>query len=233
MLLDSGNCWLYELYNAYAGSNGTWNAGSAAVWDLTTNGSRPWGWSSADAAGLPIFAGLVRYDEVALGHIDHALRYTLQHSRAAFVAPASHWAANSTNALAAPMGMRLRLKASVDISKFSTTNQIILQALKRYGMIMADNGSNLFLSGTPDSRWNNSDLHNLAQLKASDFEVVNMGTVHNTVPTGAPPVITSFKASAYSVSKGSTVNFTWAASGATYSTSHRLRGFAECHMRGS
>src|SRR5579862_3315244 len=128
LILDNANCWLYELYNA--SPNGSeWNAGSAAVWDLKADEQRPYTWTSADAAGLPIFPGLVRYDEVAAGQINHALRFTLQSSRAAFIPPASHWAANSTNALAAPMGMRLRLKASVDISSFSAANQVILTAL--------------------------------------------------------------------------------------------------------
>ena len=153
LVLDNSNCWLYELYSSYPNTDGSWNAGSGAVWDLANNGHRPWGWTSADAAGLPIFAGLVRYDEIVNGSINHALRFTLQHSRAAFTPPASHWAPNSTDTLAAPMGMRLRLKASVNVSGYSKTNQIILTALKKYGMIMADNGSSMYISGTPDSRW--------------------------------------------------------------------------------
>jgi len=129
LVLDNNNCWLYELYNSHPNA-ATWNADSAAVWDLTADGQRPYEWTSADAAGLPIFPGLARYDEVAAGHINHALRFTLQSSSAAFVPPASHWAANSSNALAAPMGMRLRLKAGFDISGFSAANQVILTALK-------------------------------------------------------------------------------------------------------
>jgi hypothetical protein len=216
LVLDQGNCWLYELYSSYLNTNGTWKAGSGAAWDLENNEQRPWGWTSADAAGLPIFAGLVRYDEILNGSINHALRFTLQDSRQAFTPPATHWAANSTNPLAAPMGMRIRLKASVDISGFSATNQIILTALKNYGMIMADNGSSMFLTGDTDSRWNNDDLHNLTSLTASDFEVVKMSPVYTTIPTGPAPVITSFKASSYSAPKGTPITLTWATTGATY-----------------
>ena len=166
LVLDNSNCWLYELYSAYPGTT-DWSAGSAAIWDLSNGEQRPYTWTSADAAGLPIFPGLVRYDEVAAGAIQHALRFTLQSSRAAFVPPASHWAANSTNAYAAPMGMRLRLKSSFDISSFSTANQVILTALKTYGMIMADNGSSMYISGAPNDNWDNDDLHNLDSVTAS------------------------------------------------------------------
>ena len=138
------HCFLYELYNA-APSGSTWNAGSAAVWDLTADEQRPYTWTSADAAGLPVFPGLARYDEISAGAINHALRFTLQNSRAAFTPPASHLAATSSNANAAPMGMRLRLKSGFDISGYSATNQIILKAMKKYGLIMADNGSNMYI----------------------------------------------------------------------------------------
>ena len=215
-MVNNTTCFLYELYSAYQNTDGSWNAGSAAVFDLTAPTYRPWGWTSADAAGLPIFGGLVRYDEILNGHIDHALRFTLQHSKAAFILPAHHWAANSTNSLAAPMGLRFRLKASVDISKYSKTNQIILTALKKYGMIMADNGSSMYLSGTPDDRWNNDDLHNLSQLTANDFEVIKPSTVYTTIPTGAAPVITSFKASAYTLTAGTKATLSWTATGASY-----------------
>src|SRR5271155_3304228 len=174
LVLDNSSCWLYELYSSYPQSDGSWNADSAAVWDLLGDEQRPLTWTSADAAGLSVFAGLARYDEVASGTIKHALRFTLQNSRAAFVPPASHWAATTSNADAAPMGMRLRLKSSFDISGFSTSNQVILTALKQYGMIMADNGSNMYISGAPDDRWDNDDLHNLGQITAADFEVVQM-----------------------------------------------------------
>lgn len=217
LILDNANCWLYELYNAQPNGS-AWNAGSSAVWDLTADEQRPYTWTSADAAGLPIFPGLARYDEIAAGAINHALRFTLQHSRAAFTPPASHWAANSTNASAAPMGMRLRLKASFDISSFSTANQVILTAMKKYGLIMADNGSSMFISGAPDPRWDNSDLHNLGSVTASNFEVVQMNPIYTSsnVPTGAAPSITSFTASSQSVSAGTSVTLNWAVSGASY-----------------
>jgi hypothetical protein len=188
------------------------------VWDLLADEQRPLTWTSADAAGLSIFAGLARYDEVASGEIKHALRFTLQNSRAAFVPPASHWAATSTNANAAPMGMRLRLKASFDVSKFSAANQVILKALQQYGMIMADNGSNMYISGAPDERWNNDDLHSLDQVTASDFEVVQMNPIYSqpNLPTGTAPVISSFTASANNVVAGTEVTLSWNAVGASY-----------------
>jgi hypothetical protein len=217
LVLDNNNCWLYELYSSYP-NTASWNAGSAAVWDLTGDEQRPYTWTSADAAGLPIFPGLARYDEVAAGQIKHALRFTLQSSRAAFVPPASHWAANSSNALAAPMGMRLRLKASFDISSFSAKNQVILTALKKYGMIMADNGSSMYISGASDSNWDNSDLHNLGSVTAADFEVIKMNPIYTAanVPAGASPVITSFTASSQNVSAGTPITLNWSVTGAGY-----------------
>ena len=218
LVLDNSNCFLYELYSAYPNGNGNWNAASAAVWDLTADEQRPWTWTSADAAGLPIFPGLVRYDEVAAGAIGHALRFTLPQSRAAFTPPASHWASNSTNSLAAPMGMRLRLKSSFDVSGFPASVQVILNALKKYGMIMADNGSAMYISGAPDNRWNNDDLHTLGQVTASDFEVVQMNPVYTAanVPQGTAPTIASFTSSASSVSSGSSATLSWSVSGASY-----------------
>ena len=217
LVLDNANCFLYELYSSYVSGN-SWNAGAAAVWDLLSSEQRPYTWTSADAAGLPIFPGLARYDEVAAGKISHALRFTLQQSRAAFIPPASHWAANSSNANAAPMGMRMRLKTSFDVSGYSVANQVILNALKKYGMIMADNGSNLYLSGAPDDRWDNNDLHALGQVKTSDFEVIQMTPLftQNTVPSGAAPQITSFTASSNSISAGTQVTLSWLVSGASY-----------------
>jgi hypothetical protein len=217
LVLDNSNCFLYELYNSVVSGN-SWNAGSAAVWDLLSNEQRPYTWTSADAAGLPIFPGLARYDEVAAGKMNHAMRFTLQNSRAAIVPPASHWAANSSNASAAPMGMRMRLKASFNVSAYSAANQVILSALKKYGMIMADNGSNMFLSGAPDDRWDNTDLHALGQVKASDFEVLQMTPLYtqNTVPTGASPQISSFASSSASVSAGTPVTLSWQVTGASY-----------------
>jgi hypothetical protein len=217
LVLDSNNCWLYELYSSYPNA-ASWNAASAAVWDLTADEQRPYTWTSADAAGLPIFPGLARYDEVAAGHIDHALRFTLQSSRAAFVLPATHWAANSSNALAAPMGMRLRLKAGFDVSSFSAANQVILTALKKYGMIMADNGSSMYISGAPDDRWDNSDLHNLGGVTAADFEVIEMNPIYTSanVPSGSSPAINSFTASSQSVAAGTPVTLSWNVTGASY-----------------
>jgi hypothetical protein len=218
LVINNSNCFLYELYSSYPNSDGSWNAGSAAVWDLENDEQRPWTWTSADAAGLSIFAGLVRYDEVAGGKIQHAIRFTLPQSQAAMIPPASHWAANSSNSLAAPMGMRMRLKASYDISGFSTNVQVILTALKKYGMIMADNGSAMYLSGAPDDRWDNNDLHNLSQVPASAFEVVQMNPIYtaSNVPQGAAPNISSFTASATSVTSGTKVTLNWQASGVSY-----------------
>ena len=217
LVLDNANCFLYEMDSSYPQTS-SWNADSAAVWDLLGNEQRPYTWTSADAAGLPIFPGLVRYDEVAAGSINHAIRFTLQHSRAAFIPPASHWAANSSNALAAPMGMKLRLKASFNVSGFSPANQVILKAFKKYGIIMADNGSSMYISGAPDTRWDNNDLHNLASVTASDFEVVQMGTVYTAanVPTGAAPHITTFTANSNSVTSGTQVTLSWQQTGAGY-----------------
>jgi IPT/TIG domain len=217
LVLDNVNCFLYELYSSYPQAS-SWDAASGAVWDLLSNEQRPYTWTSADAAGLPIFPGLARYDEVAAGQITHALRFTLQNSQAAFIPPASHWAATSSNTLAAPMGMRMRLKASFDVSGFSAANQVILNALKKYGMIMADNGSNMYISGAPDSRWDNSDLHNLGQVMTSDFEVIQMTQLYtqSNVPSGAGPQITSFNASATSISAGTPVTLSWQVTGTDY-----------------
>jgi len=219
LVLDQGNCWLYEMDNSHLRSDGSWNADSAAVWDLLSDEQRPYTWTSADAAGLPIFPGLVRYDEVAAGQISHALRFTLQNSIEAFTPPASHWAPNSTEQYAAPMGMRIRLKASFDISGFSTANQVILTALQQYGMIMADNGSSLYLTGTPDNRWSNNDLGNLKSITASDFEVVLINPLYTStnVPTGPAPTISSFSCgSQCTVSSGTPVTLTWVVANSLY-----------------
>jgi hypothetical protein len=178
LVIDRDNWLLYEMFNATVNSKGNWHAGSGAVFDLTSNKLRPAGWTSADAAGLPIFPGLVRYEEVAINKvITHALRFTVRHTRKAYVSPARHYASSNRSASLPPMGMRVRLKATVDISKFSKANQVILKALKKYGMMVADNGGNWFLSGAPDSRWNDSDINNLKKVKGSDFEVVKMGKI--------------------------------------------------------
>ena len=210
LVIDKGNCWLYELYRAFPLPNGSWKADSAAVWDLIANEQRPYTWTSADAAGLPIFPGLVRYDEVAAGAIHHALRFTLHYSKQAFTPPASHWAPNSSDPLAAPMGMRLRLKANFDISSYPADDQVILTALKQYGMIMADNGSSMFLSGAPDDRWSNDDLGLLRQLTASDFEVLLISPLYTpgNVPTGPNPTINRFSATT-SGGPGQPVTLNW------------------------
>jgi hypothetical protein len=217
LVLDNSNCFLYELGSSYPQAN-SWNANAAAVWDLLSSEQRPYTWTSADAAGLPIFPGLVRYDEVAAGKISHAVRFTLQNSRAAFISPASHWAANSSNPLAAPMGMRLRLKASFDVSGFSAANQVILNAFKKYGMIMADNGSSMYISGAPDDRWDNNDLHALSQVQAQNFEVLQMTPLYtqSNVPGGAAPQIVSFTAGATSIPAGTPVTLSWQITGASY-----------------
>ena len=185
LVLDNANCFLYELYNAAPGSGGSWSADSTAVWDLLGNETRPYTWTSADAAGLPIFPGLIRYDEAASGNIKHAFRFTLPHTRAAFIPPASHWAANTSDVNAPPMGMRLRLKASYDISGFSAQMQTILTAMKKYGLILADNGSSLYVTGASDNRWG-SDLDSLKTVPATAFEVVQMSPIYtaSNVPTG-------------------------------------------------
>jgi len=218
LVLDRGGCWLYELYHAAESKSGAWSADSSAIWDMTINEQRPYTWTSADAAGLPIFVGLARYDEVAAGAINHALRYTVPSTQRAFVAPASHWASTLTNPSAPPMGTRLRLKASFDISGFPADDQVILTALKKYGMILADNGSAIFISGAPDNRWNNSDLNQLKTITASSFEVVQMGTIYtdSNVPTGPSPTISSFTANATSVTSGTPVTLSWSESGAIY-----------------
>lgn len=179
LVIDRDNWKLYELFAAYpvAGTR-NWTAGSGAIFDLSSNDLRPAGWTSADAAGLPIFPGLVRYDEVVeQGEIRHALRFTVSRSRRAYVSPARHWASSDTSSSRPPMGMRVRLKASFDISGFPPTARVILQALKTYGMIVADNGSDWFISGAPDSRWNDDELNRLKTVTGSAFEVVEMGAI--------------------------------------------------------
>jgi hypothetical protein len=218
LVLEKDGCWLYELYNAALNKNGNWSADSAAVWDMTINEQRPYTWTSADAAGLPIFPGLARYDEVASGAINHALRFTVPTTQKAFVAPASHWASTVTNTSAPPMGTRLRLRASFDISGFPADDRVILTALKKYGMILADNGSGIFISGAPDDRWNNSNLSLLKTITASNFEVVAMGTIYTpaNVPTGPAPTISSFSANPTTAFQGQMVTLSWKTSGGEY-----------------
>ena len=218
LVLDRDNCWLYELYSSYPGTGETWNAASGTVWDLLNGEQRPYTWTSADAAGLPVFPGLARYDEVASGAIHHALRFTLQSSQAAFTPPATHWASNSSSSNAAVMGMRLRLKASFDISTFPPQSQVILAALQKYGMIMADNGSSIYISGDPDNRWNNNDLASLKTVPASAFDVIQINPLYtpSNVPTGPSPVITSFTANPTTITAGQPVTLSWNVTGASY-----------------
>lgn len=174
IVIDSANKKLYELFDAHPQNDGSWHAGSGAIFDLQTGALRPAGWTSADAAGLPILPGLARFDEVAAGEITHALRFTIAQSRRAYVSPARHWASSNTNPNLPPMGMRVRLKSTFDISSFGPQTQVILRALKKYGMIVADNGSNWFISGAPDSRWDDNDLNGLKSIAGSNFEVIQM-----------------------------------------------------------
>ncbi|MBV8562212.1 MAG: hypothetical protein JOZ56_03900 [Actinobacteria bacterium] len=177
LLVDKDTCKLYELFALYPKPGGGWKAGSGAVWSLTSDHLRPAGWTSADAAGLPIFPGLARYDEVARGVIDHALRFTAPRTRRAYVYPARHYASSSDDPSLPPMGLRVRLKASLDISGFPPQARVVLQALKTYGMILADNGSPWFISGAPNPHWNNDDLHSLGRVTGADFEVVDTSSL--------------------------------------------------------
>ena len=178
LVVDKSTCRLYELYAAVKKSDG-WHAGSGAIWNLKSNKLRPLGWTSADAAGLPILPGLVRYDEVAAGAILHALRFTAPQTRTSFIYPARHQAGDSNDPALPPMGLRVRLKASVDISGFGPQARVVLTALKRYGMILADNGSPWYVTGAPNPHWNDDELHELQQLHGSDFEVVDTSSLRN------------------------------------------------------
>ena len=174
LVMDRGNCLLYELFGASHTGPGRWAAANGSIFDLRSNKLRPEGWTSADAAGTPIMAGLARYDEVAAGHIGHALRFTTRRTRRATVWPARHFASSSSDPNLPPMGQRFRLKASVDISSFSPQTRVVLTALKEYGMILADNGGNWFVSGGLDSRWSRSLPGEFAKLHGSDFEAVDV-----------------------------------------------------------
>ena len=176
LFLDRAACRLYELYALYSTAGGGWRAGSGAVWNLRSNRLRPVGWTSADAAGLPILPGLARYDEVARGRIDHALRFTVSRTRRAYVYPARHYASDATDTSLPPMGLHLRLKASFPTDGFPRQARIVLDALKRYGMLVADNGADWNITGAPDPRWSNDQLHTLHRVYGSAFEVVKTGT---------------------------------------------------------
>jgi hypothetical protein len=176
LVIDGGNCKLYELYHAERSGDG-WNAGSGAVFDLLSDRLRPETWTSADAAGLPIFAGLVRYDEVKSGRITHALRFTVEQSSPGYIYPATHNASNSDDPGAPPMGLRMRMRADYDLSGISGDARVIAEALKTYGMIVADNGTSWFITGATDSRWNDDDLDQLKGIPSSAFEVVQTGEI--------------------------------------------------------
>lgn len=177
--IDRDACRLYEMYNAWPQTS-HWNASNGAAWDLRSNARRPNTWTSADAAGLPIFAGLARYDEVAAGHIGHALRVTFDRTQRGFVYPATHFASSSTNPDRPPMGLRLRLAAGYDLTGYTGQARMILEALKRYGLIVADNGSNWFITGASDARWDDNDLDQLKLVPGSAFEVVDTGPVRTS-----------------------------------------------------
>ncbi|MGH3008736.1 MAG: hypothetical protein ACRDLM_04935 [Gaiellaceae bacterium] len=176
ILVDRSNCRLYELYDLHHTSRG-WTAGSGATWSLRSDHLRPAGWTSADAAGLQIFPGLARWDEVSRGVIDHALRFTAPETRRAYVYPARHYASSSNSAKLPPMGLRVRLKASVNISSFPKQARVVLKALQVYGAILADNGSPWYISGAPNKHWSNDALHSLGRLTGANFEVVDASSL--------------------------------------------------------
>ena len=176
LLVDRDACRLYEL-GGLTRASGRWRAWAGAVWNLRSNRLRPAGWTSADAAGLPIFPGLARWDEVRRGVIDHALRFTAPRTRRAYIYPARHYASSSTDPSLPPMGLRVRLKASFDVRPFPGQARIVLVALKRYGMLLADNGASWYVSGAPNPGWSNDQLHTLGRVKASDFEVVDASSL--------------------------------------------------------
>lgn len=173
LIVDRDSCTLYELYALHRqGSH--WAAGSGAIWNLRSNALRPAGWTSADAAGLPILPGLARWDgDASTGHIDHALRFTVERTRRAYIYPARHYASNSSDPSLPPMGLRVRLKAGVDIGNLPPQARMVAQAMKTYGLILADNGSNWYVSGAPSPHWSNEQLHALGSLTSADFEVVD------------------------------------------------------------
>lgn len=233
LVVDRNTCFLYETFNTHR-CNGQWASDSETIWDLKQFEHRPWSWTSADAAGLPIMTGLVRYDEVAAGAIRHAIRFTMEHTKdddndGYFVEPASH-AAGTLWGTSVVMGMRVRLKASFDISGFSKANQVILTAMKNYGMVIADNGGYFFFQGAPSTHWNDNDLDNLKNIDSSNFEVVQMtpswpGWDSSTAPTGAAPTIHSFKASTTAAVKpGAAVTLEWSVAGSSYFFIDKLGG---------
>ncbi len=180
IIVDRSACKLYELFALYPrDGKPRWRAGSGAIWDLRSNKLRPRGWTSADAAGLPILPGLVRWSEVKRGEIDHALRFTVERTRRAFVYPARHFASDLRSRALPPMGLRLRLRADFPVQRFPRQARVVLVALKRYGMIVADNGSSWYVQGEPNANWDNDALHELHRVKGSDFRVVDTSGLRN------------------------------------------------------
>jgi len=182
LVVDKDHCILYELFDAHPNPDGSWYAGSGARSDLNSHALRPAGWTSADAAGLPILPGLVRYDELVAGKIDHAIRFTASRTQRAYVWPARHYASSNTSLSVPPMGQRFRLKATFDVSTFSPETQVILVAMKTYGLILADNGSNWYITGTYDERWDDNGLldtlvSELRRVHGSDFEAVDVSSL--------------------------------------------------------
>jgi hypothetical protein len=189
LALDVDNRMLYEMWDAtYQPLSNSWHAGSGAIWNLNTGAPRPAGWTSADAAGMPMLPGLVRFDEVSRGEITHALRFTVPQTRRAYIYPANHFADDSTDPDLPPMGLRVRLRADYDVSGFPPEVQVILRALKKYGMFVCDDGGPWYISGAPDMRWNDDSLHAITAVKGSDFEVVDTsGLPGASPPSPAPP----------------------------------------------
>lgn len=184
IVLDRGNCRLYELFRGFPHAGGYWTASSGAAYDLRSNALRPATWTSADAAGLPIFPGLVRYDEVAAGHIGHAIRFTASQTQRAYVWPARHFASSDTSPDLPPMGQRFRLEADFDVSGYSPQIQVILTAFKEFGLILADNGSSWYISGAPDDRWDNETLRELKTIPGSAFEAVDVSSLQLNPDSG-------------------------------------------------
>jgi hypothetical protein len=194
LIVQQGSCKLYELFAAEQQPNGSWHAGAGAIFDLRSNALRPDTWTSADAAGLPILPGLARRDEVLAGEINHALRFTAERTRSSYIWPARHEASDITDLNVPPMGQRFRLKASFDISGYPAYAQVILRALKKYGMILADNGSNWYVSGANDTGWDDDALNELKNLRGSDFEAVDVSSLQIDPNSGqAKPLVTDGK----------------------------------------
>lgn len=183
LAIQQGTCQLYELYRAFP-TGEAWEAESGATYDLNSHDLRPNGWTSADAAGLPILPGLVRYDEVAAGEINHAIRFTAQITQRAYLWPARHYASSRTDPSLPPMGLRVRLRADFPVDDYSPQVQVILRAMQRYGLILADNGSNWYISGAPDERWDNDILRELRQVRGNDFEAVDHASLQISADSG-------------------------------------------------